>query len=612
MDRLLQGLAARGYDVRLLAGGPTAAHPYPVRSSGGTYSQYLRAPFVYLRHLRGTDIVVDAEAGIPYFSPLWRRGPMVCLVYHVHGPQWRLYFPRVVAAFGNWLESRVMPRVYRHHQFVAISASTADELVALGIPRDQIEIVEMGIDPVENRLPRSETPLFVALGALVPHKRVELLLDMWERVRPHTGGRLVIIGDGPERAALERRAGPGVEFAGRVSDDEKDDLLDQAWLLCHSALHEGWGMVVMEAAARGTPSIGFDVVGVRDSIVDGRSGALAATVDDFVAAWIGIAGDPERRARLGAGARAWADEHSWDAAADGLAAVVDRTLRAGDPRSSAAARALVEFPPAPALGAGQGEGDAVDRPDASIVVPAYNEGHRLPYGLPKLVECARAAGHELVIVDDGSSDDTADLAEAALRDLPRGRLIRLGTNMGKGAAVRAGILAAQGEKIVYMDADLATSLDSLPAMLAALDDADVAVGSRAAPGAVVRDASMMRIVMGRCYNRLVRTFTDIRLRDTQCGFKGYRADAARQLYSLSSVDGFGFDVEVLALASRLQLRVVEVPVDWTAIEGTRVRPFADALKMTRDLVVTSREVRRTELPAPAGDGTEPGAEALPA
>ena len=140
------------------------------------------------------------------------------------------------------------------------------------------------------------------------------------------------------------------------------------------------------------------------------------------------------------------------------------------------------------------------------------------------------------------------------------RVIRLGRNAGKGA-VRAGILAATAEKVVYMDADLATSLDSLPGMLAALDTADVAVGSRAAPGALVHDVSTKRIVMGRCYNRLVRLFTDIRLRDTQCGFKGYRADAARQLYQLSTVDGFGFDVEVLALAYRLGMRVVEVPVD---------------------------------------------------
>ena len=254
-------------------------------------------------------------------------------------------------------------------------------------------------------------------------------------------------------------------------------------------------------------------------------------------------------------------------------------------------------------------------PAASIVVPAYNEGHRLPDALPKLVDAARALELELVFVDDGSSDDTAQLAEAALVAMPHGRVIRLRRNSGKGAAVRAGVLAASGQKIVYMDADLATTLDSLPAMLTALDTADVAVGSRAAPGAVVRNASFKRIVMGRCYNRLVRVLTDIRLRDTQCGFKGYRAEAARQLYQLSTVDGFGFDVEVLALASRFRLRIVEVPVDWTAIEGTRVRPLVDAVKMTRDLIRTSREVKRLRLPEPAtqrSDQTEPGAEALPA
>jgi glycosyltransferase involved in cell wall biosynthesis len=250
----------------------------------------------------------------------------------------------------------------------------------------------------------------------------------------------------------------------------------------------------------------------------------------------------------------------------------------------------------------------VSRPTSSVVVPAYNESHRLPRALPKLVELVRAHELELVFVDDGSTDDTAAMADTALAGVEHATVLRLSKNSGKGAAVRAGILAAKGEKIVYMDADLATSLDSLPGMLDALDHADVAVGSRAAPGAVVRNSSTKRIVMGRCYNRLVRTFTDIRLRDTQCGFKGYRADAARQLYQLSTIDGFGFDVEVLALASRLRLRIVEVPVDWTAIEGTSVRSFADAFKMTRDLIRTSREVDRLQLPALSpepGAGTPP-------
>jgi len=254
-------------------------------------------------------------------------------------------------------------------------------------------------------------------------------------------------------------------------------------------------------------------------------------------------------------------------------------------------------------------------PAASIVVPAYNEGHRLPDALPKLVDAARTHALELIFVDDGSTDDTGQLARAAFELVPHSRVITLAQNSGKGAAVRAGVLAATSPKIVYMDADLATTLDSLPGMLTALDTADVAVGSRAAPGATVRNASFKRIVMGRCYNRLVRTFTAIRLRDTQCGFKGYRAAAGRQLYQLSTVDGFGFDVEVLALASRLRLRIVEVPVDWTAIEGTRVRPLVDAVKMTRDLIRTAREVKRLQLPEPATsvpDSADPGTEALPA
>ena len=261
------------------------------------------------------------------------------------------------------------------------------------------------------------------------------------------------------------------------------------------------------------------------------------------------------------------------------------------------------------------EAPRATRPAASIVVPAYNEGHRLPDALPKLVDAARTHTLELIFVDDGSTDNTAELASAALEPVPHSRVITLAQNSGKGAAVRAGVLAATGPKIVYMDADLRDH-------------------SRRAPGHAHRARHR------RCRSRLTRrrrarpcttrhssasswaaattdssdAFTDIRLRDTQCGFKGYRADAGRQLYQLSTVDGFGFDVEVLALASRLQLRIVEVPVDWTAIEGTHVRPLVDAVKMTRDLIRTAREVKRLQLPESVTsppDSAAPGAEALP-
>jgi glycosyltransferase involved in cell wall biosynthesis len=235
-------------------------------------------------------------------------------VHHVHVEQWRMYFPAPVSWGGKVLEARVMPRAYRRCLFVAVSPSTAQSLAALGVEPARIRTIEMGCDPVPVSAPRSDEPLFVALGRLVAHKRLDRLLAMWERVRPRTGGTLVIAGDGPELAPLRRAAGPDVELPGAVSDHEKRRLLSAAWLLVHPAHHEGWGTVIMEAASVGTPAVAFDVAGVRDSVVDGATGILARDDDAFVAAWIELAADPARLARLAEAARARAATFTWERA----------------------------------------------------------------------------------------------------------------------------------------------------------------------------------------------------------------------------------------------------------------------------------------------------------
>ncbi len=314
VDQLARGLQDHGHEVALVCGGPVGTPSYPVHDAGGTYTQYLRLPFVARRRFRDPDVVVDVENGIPYFSPLWQRAPVVCLVHHVHVDQWRMYFPAPLAWVGRCLERRLMPRVYRRCAFVAVSASTAADLMALGIDAERVHTIEMGSDPVEASAPVSSTPMFVALGRLVPHKRIGRLLELWEQVRGATGGRLVIVGDGPEAAALQAAAGPGVEFTGSVDEDEKRRLLSEAWLLVHPAAHEGWGTVVMEAAALGTPTVAYDVRGVRDSVIAGETGVLAADDDEFVAAWIRLAGDPHARERLATAARARARAFTWERA----------------------------------------------------------------------------------------------------------------------------------------------------------------------------------------------------------------------------------------------------------------------------------------------------------
>ena len=136
-----------------------------------------------------------------------------------------------------------------------------------------------------------------------------------------TGGRLVIAGDGPERLRLEAMAGPGVEFLGRVSEEEKHRLLCSAWLLLHPALIEGWGIVIAEAAIRGTPAIGFDVAGLRDSVVNGQTGILVRNEGQFASAWASLALDRQRTEQMGEVARIRAERLHWSEAVDGFAAV---------------------------------------------------------------------------------------------------------------------------------------------------------------------------------------------------------------------------------------------------------------------------------------------------
>ncbi len=268
VDELARGLRARGHEVELLCGGPVAEHEYPVTHNGGTYSQYLTAPLRYARDFRGVDLVVDVVNGMPYLSPAWRRGPNMCLLFHVHGDQWHTYFPGPVAMFGKAAERLAMRAVYGNTHIATISDSSAAALRELGVPASHVTVLDLGANmaPVDPA-PRAKEPLFVAAGRLAPNKRLDLLLDHWAAVSPHTGGRLVLIGDGPQAAHLAERVARepalrDVVLEGRVSEARKAELFSQADLLVHTAEREGWGLVVVEAGRCGTPTLAYDVDGV--------------------------------------------------------------------------------------------------------------------------------------------------------------------------------------------------------------------------------------------------------------------------------------------------------------------------------------------------------------
>lgn len=325
VDQLALGLVARGHQVSLVCGGRTGERVYDVVRNGGDLSQFLKAPLTVRRHAArggpdgsgnngggsGIDVVVEVCNGLPYLTPLWWRGPVVCLVNHVHADLWPVRYRPPVSVAGRYAETVVMPRVHRGSLFVAVSPSTARELEGIGVDPDRIRIVLNGVDRPAQVLAESGEPLFVAFGRLADYKRLDLLLRLWDRVRPVTGGRLAIAGDGPERERLEGLAGPGVEFTGRLSEREKHALLCQAWLLLHPAQIEGWGLVITEAAVRATPAVGFDVPGVRDALNHGRTGLLAGTEGGFASAWATLALDGRRRHAMGEAAAARASTLCW-------------------------------------------------------------------------------------------------------------------------------------------------------------------------------------------------------------------------------------------------------------------------------------------------------------
>jgi glycosyltransferase involved in cell wall biosynthesis len=220
----------------------------------------------------------------------------------------------------------------------------------------------------------------------------------------------------------------------------------------------------------------------------------------------------------------------------------------------------------------------------SIVIPAFRERPRLGNTLAALIEHLDGSEPELIVVDDGSDDGTAEIATAAFAEYPNGRVLRFRLNRGKGAAVRAGALAASGEAIVFMDADLASDLCGLQPLLAALDSADIAVGSRTVTGSRTIGKAPTRAVMALGFNLMARTVMHLPIRDTQCGFKAFRRDAADRIFRIARSNRFAFDVEILTIARALELTIVEVPVVWTFVEGTSVRvidPFQMAVDLAR-------------------------------
>ena len=306
---------------------------YRVIRKSGRYGVFPRSAFSGMVGRRGRpDGLVEIWNGMPFFAPVWARCPRVVFLHHVHAAMWKLVLTPRLASLGEAVELRLAPPFYRHSRVLTLSPSSRDEIVSmLGIDANRVNVVPPGLDPrFAPGGKKSPVPMVVAVGRLVPNKRLELLLDALARVRQRVPGlRAVLIGEGYERPRLEAKikalgGTSWVELAGHVSDEELADTYRRSWVVASTSLREGWNMTITEAGACGTPAVVSDIAGHRDSLAHGVTGLLANPGDELVGALERVLTDTALRDSLASGAMARARALTWDAtAASTLGALVE-------------------------------------------------------------------------------------------------------------------------------------------------------------------------------------------------------------------------------------------------------------------------------------------------
>lgn len=230
-----------------------------------------------------------------------------------------------------------------------------------------------------------------------------------------------------------------------------------------------------------------------------------------------------------------------------------------------------------------------EKPSISIIVPAYNEAQRIPQTLRTIRDYLDKSPWqgEVIVVNDGSSDSTVRVVEELCADWEALRLVQNPGNMGKGFSVRNGVLQARGEVILFTDADLSAPISEMPRLIEPIlrGDYDVTFGSRAVDRSLIGvHQSFFRETSGRIFNLFVQVFIGLPFKDTQCGFKAFHREAALPLFERQTIMGFGFDPEILYIARKRGLRLLEVPVHWNHVEGTTVRFLSDSCQMFADLL----------------------------
>lgn len=301
-------------------------------SKFGVYFQGLR--LLLSRKFGRIDAVVDVQNGLPFFTRLATRKPVIVLVHHVHREQWQVVYPGFPGRVGWWIESKLAPHLYKGSQYIAVSRATRDELISLGVDRRRIAVVHNGTDPAPAvDAMRSSSPTVCVVGRLVPHKQVEHAIAAVAALRHiHPDIHLRIVGSGWWDEELRKYAANSgatdiVSFEGHLSEQEKHRVYAESWIMALPSLKEGWGLVVGEAGMHGVPTVAYSAAGgTRESIAHNKSGVLVTDQAEFTETLQMLLLEQGTCRQLGEGARTMAHQFTWPHSQGSFSQVVDSVL----------------------------------------------------------------------------------------------------------------------------------------------------------------------------------------------------------------------------------------------------------------------------------------------
>lgn len=331
LHEISKRLGAKGYEVFLISSKYKGCRHLEILNGiriiriGNKYLFNFAFIWYYLAKLRKEDfdVIIDDISKIPLGIPYYAKKPVVAVVHHIHGKSLFRELPFPIALYIYIMERLLIPIFYRSLTIVSVSESTKEELIEMGLPSKNVCVINNGIENDLHPGMKSDIPTVLYFGRVKKYKRLDHLIKAFEYIEEKMpNAKLIIAGKGDSYTALKSLASylklDSVEFLGEVSEEEKIEILQEAWIFVTTSEKEGWGITVVEANACGTPCIAYDVPGLRDSIVDAETGFLVedGNVEELACMICKVLDDERLRGRLSRNALEYAKKFSWDESAD--------------------------------------------------------------------------------------------------------------------------------------------------------------------------------------------------------------------------------------------------------------------------------------------------------